>query len=377
MNDYYELLGVSRDASSEEIKKAYRKLARTLHPDVNPDPEAAEKFKQVSQAYETLSNPEKRRMYDLGGGPGNPMGGGANFGTFDFSDIFDVFAGAAGMHTRSGGPVPRQRRGADQLQRLDVDLADVVFGTEADIPIRTADPCSRCNGSCCEPGSSPTRCTVCGGSGHVQRVANSLLGQIMTSAPCAACQGHGDRIDNPCTECSGQGRVRADRTLRVRIPAGVETGTRIQLRGEGEAGIAGGPRGDLFVELRVRDHDIFVREGNDLLTTLDIPMTAAALGTVVSLETFDGSQEVDVKPGTQPGDTVTLHGLGVTGLRSKRRGDIKVRINVSVPTKLTDEQSELLKQFAMLRGEEKPEARIHGSSGNGVFSKLRERLQGL
>ena len=254
-DDYYELLGVSRDASTEEIKKAYSKLARTLHPDVNPDPEAAEKFKKVSQAYETLSHADKRRQYDMGGGPGMggfPGGGGAGF---DFNDIFDMFAGASGMRGRNQGPVPRQRRGGDVLRRVKIELRDVVFGTEQEVTFRTAVLCERCSGSCAEPGTSPTRCTACNGSGHVQRVQQSLLGQMVTMAPCPTCEGHGDVIESPCTGCSGHGRTATERTVTVRIPSGVENGTRIQLRGEGETGEAGGPSGDLFVELSVKDHE--------------------------------------------------------------------------------------------------------------------------
>src|SRR5699024_1411171 len=264
-DDYYDLLGVSRDASTEEIKKAYRKLARTLHPDVNPDPDAAERFKRVSQAYETLSHADKRRQYDMGGGPGMggfPGGGGAGF---DFSDIFDMFAGASGMRGRGQGPVPRQRRGGDVLRRVKIDLRDVVFGTEQEVTFRTAELCERCTGSCCEPGTSPTRCTACNGSGHVQRVAQSLLGQMVTMAPCPTCGGHGDVIESPCTACSGHGRTPAERTVTVRVPSGVENGTRIQLRGEGEVGEAGGPSGDLFVELSVTDHEMFERDGDDLV----------------------------------------------------------------------------------------------------------------
>ncbi|MCT2261406.1 molecular chaperone DnaJ [Brachybacterium muris] len=374
--DYYDLLGVSRDASTEEIKKAYRKLARTLHPDVNPDPEAAEKFKKVSQAYETLSHADKRRQYDMGGGPG--MGGfpggfpGGSAG-FDFNDIFDMFAGAAGMRGGRGqGPVPRQRRGSDVLRRVGIELRDVVFGTEKEIRFRTAGRCERCNGSCCEPGTSPTRCTACGGSGHVQRVAQSLLGQMVTMAPCPTCEGHGDVIESPCTACSGHGRVTTERDVTVRIPSGVENGTRIQLRGEGEVGEAGGPAGDLFVELSVAEHDTFVRDGEDLVTTVEVPMTSAALGATVPLDTFDGVQELDIRPGAQPGEEITLKGLGVTPLRRERRGDIRVVLDVDIPTSLTDEERDLLEQFARIRGDEATRR-----NGQGPFAKLRERLRDL
>ncbi|GAA1484837.1 molecular chaperone DnaJ [Brachybacterium fresconis] len=376
-DDYYELLGVSRDASTEEIKKAYRKLARTLHPDVNPDPEAAEKFKKVSQAYETLSHSDKRRQYDMGGGPGT--GGGGGFGGFgggagfDVNDIFDMFAGAAGMRGGRGqGPVPRQRRGGDVLRRVRIDLRDVVFGTEEEVTFRTAEQCERCDGSCCEPGTSPTRCTACNGSGHVQRVAQSLLGQMVTMAPCPTCEGHGDVIESPCTSCSGHGRTPAERTVTVKVPSGVENGTRIQLRGQGEVGEAGGPSGDLFIELAVVDHEMFDRDGEDLVTTMAVPMTSAALGATIPLETFDGNQDIDVKPGAQPGDEITLKGLGVTPLRRERRGDIRVVLDVDVPTTLSEQERELLEQFAALRGDETTRRK-----GHGPFSKLRDRLRDL
>ncbi|GAB2548476.1 molecular chaperone DnaJ [Brachybacterium huguangmaarense] len=376
-DDYYELLGVSRDASTEEIKKAYRKLARSLHPDVNPDPEAAEKFKKVSQAYETLSNADKRRMYDMGGGPGSPMGGGFGGAGFDFSDIFDMFAGASGMRGRSQGPVPRRRRGGDILRRTSISLRDVVFGVEKEVTFRTAVTCPQCDGSCCAPGTSPTTCTVCGGSGHVQRVAQSLLGQMVTMAACSACQGHGDIIEHPCPECSGHGRVQKERRTTVRIPSGVEDGTRIQLRGEGEAGEAGGPSGDLYVELDVEPDELYERVGDDLHTRVRIPMTAAALGTTVPITTFDGDRDVDVRPGTQPGDVLTLKDLGVTALRSERRGDIRVAVDVVVPKNLSSEQREILEGFAAARGEEAPRHAGRPSERGGFFSGLRDRFRDL
>ncbi|MDO5661257.1 MAG: molecular chaperone DnaJ [Brachybacterium sp.] len=373
--DYYDLLGVSREASTEEIKRAYRKLARTLHPDVNPEPEAQEKYKKVTQAYEVLSNPEKRQRYDMGGGPGM---GGAGFGGagFDFSDIFDMFAGASGMRGgRNQGPVPRQRRGGDILHRTRIELRDVVFGTETTVTFRSAKLCDVCQGSCSAPGTSPTRCTVCNGSGHVQKVAQSLLGQMVTMAPCAACQGHGDIIRHPCQECSGHGRVRTDRELTVRIPSGLENGTRIQLRGEGEVGEAGGPSGDLYVEVEVAPSELYERDGDDLLTRVEVPMTAAALGTTVPLDTFDGERDLEIKAGAQPGETITLRGLGITALRSERRGDLRATLDVVVPKSLTEEQKDLLRQFSASRGEDKGR---HGSSQRehaGMFSRLRDRLR--
>lgn len=371
-DDYYELLGVPRDASTEQIKKAYRKLARTHHPDVNPDPDAGEKFKRISQAYEVLSNPDKRRQYDMGGGPGMggfPGGGGA---TFDFGDIFDMFAG--GMRGGRGqGPVPRQRRGGDILRRVSLDLRDVVFGTEKQVEFRTAVLCERCEGRCAEPGTTPSTCSTCGGTGHVQRVAQSLLGQMVTVQPCTACDGHGDIIATPCVQCAGHGRVPKDRTVTVTVPSGLEDGNRIQVRGEGEVGEAGGPSGDLYVEVSIAPHDIFERRGEDLVTTVSLPMTSAALGASLPLETFDGERELTIRPGAQPGEEILLRGLGITPLRRERRGDIRVIIDVAVPTDLTDEEKELLEQFASLRGDavDRPRARDH----TGLFGRLRDAFR--
>ena len=284
MSDHYETLGVSRDASAEEIKRAYRKKARSLHPDVNPSPEAAEEFKRVSHANDVLSDPEKRRVYDATGnenGTDTGFGGGFPGSGFGFSDIFDMFTG--GMGQRNAGPVPRTQRGGDLLQRVNVELADVIRGSEKTVRFTSAAVCSRCYGSCGEPDTKPVTCTVCKGQGHVQRVVQSLLGQMATVTVCSACQGHGDIIEHPCVECSGYGRVREERELRVKIPAGAETGVRLRLRSEGEAGVAGGPSGDLFIEIHVDRHPVFVREGDNLQTVLELPMTAAALGTVLGL----------------------------------------------------------------------------------------------
>ncbi|MCG7426583.1 J domain-containing protein [Helcobacillus sp. ACRRO] len=379
--DFYELLGVSRDASAEDIKRAYRKAARKLHPDVNPSEDAADQMKKVSQAYETLSNPEKRRMYDMGGGTGGFGGFGGGGASFDFSDIFDMFTGGQG---RAQGPIPRQRRGNDILRRVAVSLDDIVFGSEAEVDFRTAVACTRCSGSCCEPGTSPSRCSTCSGTGHVQRVTQSLLGQMVQMAPCSVCHGHGDVIENPCTECSGHGRVQQKRTITVTIPSGLENGTRIQLRGEGEVGEAAGPSGDLFVEIAIEDHDTFHRDGTNLIARITVSMVAAALGTTITLPTFDGDKEVQIRPGTQPGEIITLDGLGITQFRSDKRGDIHLDVDVEIPTKLSREQQDLLRQFADARDEpdvaEAPrnaanEPRTAGRKSR--FSKLRDRLRDL
>jgi molecular chaperone DnaJ len=372
VTDYYGVLGVPRDATPEQIKKAYRRLARELHPDVaGDDPSAGERFKDVSRAYDVLGNAEKRRMYDLGGDSASGGMGGAGFG---FQDIFETFFGAGGA-TGQRGPVPRARRGQDALVRLDIDLAEAAFGTHREVPVDTAVVCPTCQGSCCQPGTSPHTCDVCGGRGQVQRVARSFLGQVMTTQPCPACHGFGTTIPSPCTECSGEGRVRARRTLSVDVPAGVDTGTRIKLTGQGEVGPAGGPAGDVYLEVRERRHEVFTRQGDDLHATLPVPMTAAALGTSLILDTLDGPREVDLAPGTQPGQVVPLRGLGVGHLHGGGRGDLHVHVDVQVPMPADEQQADLLRQLAALRGEERPEARLAATSP-GMFAKLRDKLSG-
>ncbi|ROR71757.1 molecular chaperone DnaJ [Bogoriella caseilytica] len=375
MTDYYEILGVSRDASAEDIKKAYRKMARRYHPDVAGE-EGAEKFKDLGRAYEVLADPEKRRMYDMGGeealgGAGSGFPGAQGFGSF--SDIFETFFGGAGGGQR--GPASRARRGQDSLMRVDLELRDVVFGTTKDLQLETAVVCSTCNGSCCRPGTSPRTCEVCQGRGSVQRMTRSFLGQVMATTACTACGGVGTVIPDPCPDCAGEGRVRTRQSLTVDIPAGVETGTRIRMSGRGEVGIGGGPAGDLYIEIRERSHSVFVRRGDDLHCTLPVPMTAAALGTVATLETLDGPQEVDIAPGTQPDHVIRLPGLGVGRLQRHGRGDLHVHINVQVPIKLDERQRQLLMDLAEERGEARPEPRL-AASGSGMFSKLYEKLTG-
>ncbi|GAB3059986.1 molecular chaperone DnaJ [Monashia sp. NPDC004114] len=374
MNDYYAVLGVSRDASQEEIKKAYRRLARKLHPDVNPGPEAEEEFKRVSQAYEVLSDPQKRRSFDLGADPFATAGGGFGAGAgFSFSDVMDAFFGA-GAAAGSRGPRSRVQRGQDALVRLDIDLAKAVFGSEEELTLDTAIGCVRCGGDGAEPGTGRQTCGICHGAGEVQQVQRSFLGQVMTSRPCVNCQGYGTVLTDPCHDCSGDGRVRTRRTLKLKVPAGVDTGTRIQLTGEGEAGPGNGPKADLYVEIRVLNHDTFTRRADDLHCSVELPMAAAALGTTVKLSTFDGMQDLEIRPGTQSGDVLTLRGLGVTHLRHGGRGDLLVHATVQTPTRLTEEQQELLRQFAALRGEERPEGRLTPAN-KGLFGKLRDAFK--
>jgi molecular chaperone DnaJ len=373
VSDYYEVLGVSRDASPEDIKRAYRKLARQLHPDVNPDPAAGEQFKTVSQAYDVLTDPDKRRAYDMGGTPfGN--GAGAGFGQgFSFSDIMDAFFGGGAPAGR--GPRSRQQRGQDALIRLDIDLKQATFGAERELAIDTAVVCPTCSGNGSQPGTGMRQCEVCQGRGEVQQIQRSFLGQVMTSRPCANCQGFGTVIADPCLECSGEGRVRVRRTLTLKVPAGVDTGTRIQLPAEGEIGPGGGPPGDLYVEITVTSHATFTRRGDDLHCTIELPMTAAALGTTLSLASLDGSETLDIPTGTQGGQAITLRGKGVTHLRGSGRGDLIVHVDVQTPTRLDEEQERLLRELAALRGEERAEGRL-APAHSGIFSRLRDAFSG-
>jgi molecular chaperone DnaJ len=362
--DYYAVLGVEREATPEEIKKAYRRLARQLHPDVNPDEE--ERFKEVTKAYEVLSDPQKRELHDLGSDPFSTGGG---FGSgFGFSDIMDAFFGGAGQR----GPRSRQRRGRDALIRLEVDLTEATFGAARDLQVDTAVVCLACGGEGAAPGTAPRICEVCRGRGEVQQVTRSFLGQVMTARPCAACQGFGSVIPHPCHECGGDGRVRTRRTLKVKVPPGVDTGMRIQLSGEGEAGPGGGPAGDLFVEIVEQAHPVFQRNGDDLHATVAVPMTAAALGGTFSLETLDGERSIDLRPGVQSGHTEMLPGLGVTHLRDHGRGDLIVHIDVQTPTRLDADQEELLRKLASLRGEDGPDVGTTTNHKTGLFSRLRD-----
>lgn len=378
MTDHYTTLGVGRDATAEEIKKAYRRLARQLHPDVNPGPEAAEQFKQVSRAYDVLSNSEKRRVYDLGGGDNGQMPG-AGFGDgFGFTDIFETLFGAAAGGAGGRGPMPRRRPGQDSLVYVDLNLREAVFGVDREVVVETAVLCETCTGNGCRPGTSPVTCSSCGDRGQVQKVARSLLGQVLTTSPCPQCQGFGTLIPEPCQDCSGDGRVRGRVPLKVKIPGGVETGTRIQLAGKGEVGPGGGPPGDVYLEIREEPDPVYTRAGDDLHCTLPIPMVSAALGTTLDVETLDGPQRVVVEAGTQPGTEQVLRGYGVNRLRGAGRGDLHVHLDVVIPTKLDTQQSDLLKQLATLRGESSVRPKLVSAQANsgGVFNRWRDRFAG-
>lgn len=338
MSDHYEVLGVSRNASQDEIKKAYRKLARELHPDVNPAPEAQERFKLVTHAYEVLSDEQQRASYDRGGDQ-----------AFGFGDIFETFFGGGPR-----GPQSRAQRGQDALLRVDLTLEEAVFGVNKTLTIDTAVLCPDCEGSCTRPGTSVAICDVCRGSGQIQRQVQSFMGMMVTTTPCGTCRGTGEVIPHPCSNCRGQGRVRARRDLDLDIPAGVSDGMRLHLPQQGEVGFAGGQSGDLYLEVSIEPDLVFGRDGDDLTATLEVPVPDAALGFKTAIESFDGELEVEVKPGAQHGDEVVLRGYGVTKLRGKGRGDLRIKLKVLTPQKVDSKQRELFQKLRDLGKDERP-----------------------
>jgi molecular chaperone DnaJ len=371
--DYYELLGVSRNATAEEVKRAYRRLARQLHPDANPGDDTAEaRFKEVALAYEVLSDPEKRRRYDMFGdtGMGSPdaAGFGGNGGLGDIFDMFfggNPFGGGAGGAPGPAGPP----RGADLEAVVDLAFEDAVFGTEAPVTIRTAVACETCEGSGAETGTSAVTCGECGGAGQVRRVRQSILGQMVTAAPCPRCGGAGSIIEHPCVTCGGEGRRLEERTYTVDIPAGIASGQTLRLSGRGAVGPRGGGAGDLFVHVRVRPHPRFDRQGYDLLHELHLPFVQAALGATLAFETLDGTEELVIPRGTQTGKILRLRGRGVPHVEGRGRGDLLVQLVVDVPTELTKDEDDALRALAAVQGEEvaEPEA--------GLMSKIRSAFK--
>jgi molecular chaperone DnaJ len=340
--DYYELLGVSRTADDAEIKQAFRRLARELHPDVSDAPDAEARFKEVVEAYEVLSKSETRALYDRYGHAGLRSGG-FEPGQADFGNLADLFSAFFGEDVFGGRT--RRGRGEDLAAAVEIDLVDAARGVSRDVPFQVAVTCAKCGGNGAEPGSAITTCPTCGGAGRLQQVTRSVFGEFVRTQACPDCAGSGRRIETPCSECHGQGRVVEERTLTVDIPAGIHDGQRIRLGGEGHAGVSGEVAGDAYVEVRIRPDERFVREGNDVYTTVGVTMSQAALGATIAISTLDGEEEFELKAGTQPGEIVVLRGRGMPVLQSFGRGDERILVNVLVPRQLTDEQRRLLREF--------------------------------
>lgn len=369
MTDLYEVLGVTPEASADDIKKSYRKLARESHPDANPDdPEAEARFKDLSAAYEILSDPDKRERYDRYGNSNgfdlsDPFGSGAG----GLGDLFDSFFGGGGSPFGGGGR-PRGPAGPPRGEDLDatalLEFTDAVFGCQCDVSVRTAVPCEECETSGAQPGTSAAPCPDCGGTGEVRVVRQTVLGQMMSASVCRRCGGQGQYLPSPCSVCDGAGRLIEDKTYTVDVPAGVDEGSTLRLTGRGAVGMRGGPPGDLYVRLRVKPHERFVRQGDDLVQDLEISMVQATLGASLPLETLDGFEELNVPRGTPVGKVFKLKGKGVPRLDGRGRGDLMIRIGVEIPTTLDEESEDLLRQYAVVRGESVAEPK------EGFFSRF-------
>ncbi len=372
--DYYEVLEIGRDASDADIKKAYRKLAKQYHPDVNPgDKNAEAKFKEVNEAYEVLSDPKKRARYDQYGHAGvdpNSFGGaGAGFGDFDFGGIGDIFetffGGGFGRSTRSrNGP----QKGADIKYSMQLTFEEAAFGVEKEISINRHENCSTCNGTGAKPGTSPETCKHCNGTGQIQYRQSTPFGQFVNVKTCDVCRGDGKIITSPCPDCSGKGRVKKTVRRKVNIPAGIDDGQTISLRGEGEPGMRGGPAGDVYITIAVKPHAIFRRQGNDVVCEMPITFVQAALGAELEVPTLDGKVKYTIPEGTQTGSIFRLKNKGIPYLRGNGRGDQYVKVEIDVPKKLNEKQKELLRQFAEISGDDVYEQR------KGFFDKMKDAL---
>ena len=368
--DYYDVLGVARDAPAEEVKKAFRKLAFEYHPDRNQRAGSEEKFKEINEAYQVLSDPQKRTSYDRFGHSGVGGNGARGFEGFEnfggFGDIFDAFFGGGfGAQTRGS----TRQRGADLEYAGTIEFEEAVFGTEKEFQVQRMEHCSRCQGARSEPGTSPIECPQCRGAGQVRRAQRSIFGQFVQMATCGSCRGEGRILTQLCSACKGQGRERRERKLVVSVPAGIEDGTQIRLTGEGEPGLNGGPAGDLYVSVRVGEHSIFQRDGYDIVYDMPINIAQAALGATVRVPTLDGESDLTIPPGVQSGEVFLLKAKGVPHLRSSRRGDQRVYVAVETPRKMSEEQRRLLQALEETfgDGEGRPDR-----DGKGLFGKIKD-----
>ena len=371
--DYYDILGLSKDATTDEIKKAYRRLARKYHPDVNRSDEDAEnKFKEMKEAFDVLSEPSSREHYDRFGHAAEQGAGGFNgfgqggAGGFGFEDIFDTFFGGGRGGRRSNSP----QRGADLRYDLEISLEDAAFGLETVVKIPRAESCVTCGGSGAKLGTQPETCTYCNGSGQQQVVRNTAFGRFVSARACEACHGEGTFIKERCPTCQGGGRQEHERQIEVKIPAGVDTGSRLRVTGEGEAGSRGGPPGDLYLFIHVKPHALFKRDGDDIIVEMPVSFAQAALGIELEVPTLDGKARIKVPEGTQPGTSFRLRGKGIPRLRGYGRGDQHIRVNVVIPKKVAGKQRELLREYAKLAGEEV------GHHDKGIIDKMKDALGG-
>jgi molecular chaperone DnaJ len=366
--DYYDVLGVARTASDTEIKSAFRRLARELHPDVSEDPNADERFKEVVEAYEVLSKSETRQLYDRFGHAGLKSGG-FRPTPFDFGSLADIFSAFFGDDVFGVATGPRRARGADLAAEVQLDLEEAAEGVTRSIPFQVAEVCETCAGDGVEPGKSPRTCPRCGGAGRLEQVTRTALGEFIRSATCPDCRGAGRIVDDPCPDCGGSGRNVVERAVEVEIPAGIHDGQRIRLSGEGHAGMLGGRAGDAYVLVRIRPHPTFVREGDDIFSTVHLTMTEAALGKRMKVPTLRGDVELEFEPGTQPGEIRVLRGLGMPVLHGFGTGDHRVFVNVGVPRQLNEEQRRLLEEF-----EKTADERTYRPD-EGFFDKLKSAFR--